>query len=113
MTVENAINKIFDVYDKIKDALSEDGPGGKKVTIGEIIGLVIVGVGLVPAVKSFGLLVEDWKSRDEAKKAAWLDAFSLRFDLPNDELEKQIESLVQAILLLEGSFVGLSKAAYE
>ena len=111
VTIEDAINKIFDVFDRVKDAIYEEGPGGKKVTMGETIGLVIEGIGLIPAITSFAVLVEDWKERDPEKKLLWIEAFSARFDLADDELEEQIEKLVESILLLEGSFTKLSKSA--
>ena len=110
MEIKNAINKIFDVVDAIKRARSEDSAGGKKIVFTEVIGLAITGIGLVPAFTALATLAEDWESRDAAKKAEWITAFSDRFDLANDELEAQIENLVAAILSLEGSFGALAVA---
>jgi hypothetical protein len=109
MEIKKAIDKIFNVIDAIKRATSEDSAKGKKITLAEGVGLAISGIGLVPAITAFSLLAEDWESRDPAKKAEWLQAFNERFDLKNDELESQIESLVGAILSLEGSFSALGK----
>lgn len=108
MDISDAIKKSFDLIAKVLKAVSPDGPGGKKVTLSESIGLAISGIGLIPAIKAYSELVEDWKSRDDAKKKQWLELFKENFDLPNDELEAQIEKIVEALLMLEGAISVLS-----
>ena len=105
MTISEAIDKIFKVVNKVGSAMSEDSPGGKKITLIEGFGIAIQGIGLIPVVTAFNKLKEDWLSRDEDKKAEWIEAFKQGFDIPNDELEVQIETLVQALLSFEGFFL--------
>lgn len=104
MNITEAIEKIFGVVKAVQEATSEDSPGGKKITLVESIGLAIQGIGLIPAVTAFSTLIEDWKTRDAEKKQEWIQAFNENFDLPDDELERQIENLVSTLLILEGSF---------
>ncbi|HBH48821.1 MAG TPA: hypothetical protein DDX98_09280 [Bacteroidales bacterium] len=108
MKISKAIDKIFGVVDSIIKSTSEESPGGKKVTLAEGIGIAISGIGLIPVFTSFNQLKEDWASRDSVKKAEWIEAFKDRFDLSNDKVEEQIEGLVEALLALEGSILGLA-----
>jgi hypothetical protein len=105
MEIVQAIDKIFDVVDGVRDAIDPESPKGKKVTIGEGIGLGIKALGLVPAFTSIGVLIQDWQERDPAKKAEWIAKFKERFDLEDDELEEQIESLIATLLTLEGALI--------
>jgi len=103
MDILTALDKAFDVADKIQDVTGEESAGGKKITLAEGISLGITAIGMIPVFTKFSELVEDWKSRDLEKKAKWVEAFAERFDLSNDELEEQIEMLVQVALTLEGA----------
>lgn len=105
MEIVEAIDKIFDVVAGVQNAIDPDSPKGKKVTVGEGIGLGIKALGLVPAFTSVGVLIQDWKERDPAKKAEWIAKFKERFDLEDDELEMQIENLVSTLLTLEGALI--------
>lgn len=109
MTINEAMEKMFSVINAVRQAKSEDSPGGEKITIPETIGLAIKGIGLIPVITSFDQLKEDWISRDDEKKQQWIDTFAENFDLKNDEVEEQIERLVKALLDLEDVIVNLSQ----
>ena len=103
MNIETAISKLTKIIDTTIQATSADSPGGSKITLDEALSLALSAIGIVPAISAVKQLRADWLSRDSSKRARWSDAFATNFDLPDDEREHAIESIVQALIDIEGA----------
>lgn len=110
MTIEKAIKEIFDVVNAFIKAKDEEGPGGSEINLFEKIDIGMEGIDLVKVAAGYEKLIIEWKSRNPEKMEEWKQAFAENFDIPNDELEQIIESLVNKGLELATNFERLSVA---
>jgi len=91
---------------RVKEVVADDSPGGKKVTLPEIVGSLNLLFKIPSIVASAPLAYEQWQDVDEAEAAELKQFFAEKFDIANDKIEAATEEAWSMLLHL-GNLIGI------
>ena len=85
----------------VAEALKDDG----KIKGGEWFSIAVTIPGIVPVIKNFDTIVDEFQDLTDEEQAAVATYFAETFDIPNDELEAKIEAAFNLGLALAESII--------
>ena len=91
---------------RIKEVVSDDSPGGKKVTLPEIVGSLDLVFKIPALIAQAPLAYQEWQDVDEAEAEELKAHFAEKFDVPDEKIEQVIEE-VWGILVRIGNLIAL------
>jgi hypothetical protein len=91
---------------RVKEVVADDSPGGKKVTLTEIVGSLDLLFKIPAIVAQAPLAYEQWQDIDEDEAKELKQHFADKFDIADDKIEAVTEE-VWGILLHLGNLIDL------
>ena len=105
MELKDALSAVINVAEKTDAALADDG----RIDVGEGIGITFSALGLIKVVKNIKSLIEKYKNLTDEARTELAEWFRKEFDIVNDNVEKIVEDVFEALLKLGNVFDALKK----
>ncbi len=91
---------------RIKEVTADTSPGGKKLTLPEIVGSLNLLFKVPSIIASAPIAFDEWQEIDESEAAELKAYFAEKFDIADDKIEAAVEEAWQ-ILLHIGNLIEL------
>jgi hypothetical protein len=104
--IKSLLDYGFGLGSKIKEITAADSPGGKKVTITEIIGSIGMIVKIPSVIAEAPLAYQEWKDLDDTEAAEIKEYFAAKFDIADDKIEALTEE-VWGMLVRIGKIIAI------
>ena len=99
---EKALVTLLDVGNKVKKALEDDG----KISFTESMGISMKAISLIGIFKALPEIRAELKASTPEDRVALVEVFKVNFDIPNDEVEKNIEDGITVLVELANMVLG-------
>jgi hypothetical protein len=97
-TIKEFLDYGFTVSIRIATVRADDSPGGKKVTIGEIIGSIGLATKIPGLIAEADEVYKEFLDLNDTEVMELKTYFAEKFDIPNDTIEADIEDVWEIVL---------------